>query len=67
MRILRYLSGTVNHNMTYSSKISFNWSIAADARHHLYDTGHGQHGMVVSNGSATDEYRSEKIKMIMRS
>jgi hypothetical protein len=47
--------------MTCSSKIPFNPSIAADASHHLYDTGHEQHGMVVSNGSAPVGYRSGKI------
>jgi hypothetical protein len=61
MRILRYLSSTVNHGMTYSSTIPFNPSIAAHASHHLYDTEHGHHGMVISNGSALVGYRSGKI------
>jgi hypothetical protein len=63
-RVLRYLSGTVNHRMTYISKLPFNSSIASDASHHLYDTVYGQNGMVMSNGSSPVEYRSGKIKMI---
>jgi hypothetical protein len=65
--VLRYLSGTKNYVMTYKSNIPFQPKISADASHHLHPTGHGQAGMIISNGSAPVAFKSSKIKMITRS
>jgi hypothetical protein len=69
MRSLRNLPSTVNHGMTYSSKISFNPSHSHSCRFQssLYDTEHGQNEMVTSNGSSPVGYRSGMVKMITRS
>jgi hypothetical protein len=65
--VLKYLSGTQNEGIQYRSDIPFNPEISADASHHLYAEGHGQQGMVISNGSAPVAHRSVKIKLITRS
>jgi hypothetical protein len=66
-RVLKYLAGTRHQGLRYKAKTKFIPSIAADASHHLYDTGHGQMGMIISNGSSPVAHRSVKIKMITRS
>ena len=66
-RVLHYLSGTQHHGLRFVSAAPFRPCIHADASHHLYPTGHGQMGMVISNGSAPVGHRSVKIRMITRS
>lgn len=67
LHILRYLSGTREFVMTYKRNIPFQPKISADASHHLHPSGHGQAGIIISNGSAPVAFRSTKIKMITRS
>jgi len=67
IRILGYLSGTRNEGLIYKADIKFTPAICADASHHLYPEGHGQHGFFITNGSAPVGQRSSKIKMITRS
>jgi hypothetical protein len=67
MRVVRYLAGTRTEGLVYDSKKKFIPGITADASHHLHTSGHGQHGMTISNGSAPVGYRSAKITMMTRS
>jgi hypothetical protein len=67
MRVLRYLAGTKNDGLLFSSSVPFKPAIYADASHHLYPEGHGQQGMIITCGSAPVAHRSVKIKMITRS
>jgi hypothetical protein len=64
-RVLRYLAGTPSEGIKFSGR--FRPYISADASHYLYPEGHGQMGMIISNGSAPVAHRSVKIKMITRS
>jgi hypothetical protein len=66
-RILRYLAGTQHEGIQFRSNVPFKPVIAADASHHLYPEGHGQQGLVISNGSAPVGHRSVKIKLMTRS
>ena len=66
-RILRYLAGTPYEGLCFRSDIPFKPSISADASHHLYPEGHGQEGMVISNGSSPVAVRSAKMKLMTRS
>jgi hypothetical protein len=67
MRVLRYLAGTVSVGLEFRRDVKFHPIIHADASHLLYDSGHGQAGMFITNGSAPVAHRSIKIKMITRS
>jgi hypothetical protein len=67
MRILRYTSGTKKDGLTFLAKTPFQPSIAADASHLLYDSGHGQKALIISNGSAPVGFKCSKISMITRS
>jgi hypothetical protein len=67
MRVLRYLAGTVSMGLEFRRDVKFHPVIHADASHLLYDSGHGQAGMFITNGSAPVAHRSVKIKMITRS
>jgi hypothetical protein len=66
-RVLKYLGATVEEKMRFKTRVPFKPKIYADASHHLYDTGHGQAGMIITNGSAPVCHRSAKLKMITRS
>jgi hypothetical protein len=67
LRVLRYLAGTSEVGLSFSSSAPFKPAIYADASHHLYPEGHGQQGMIITCGSAPVAHRSVKIKMITRS
>ena len=67
MRIVRFLSGTRGLGLRFDSAVPFEPQIAADASHHLYDSGHGQLSFIISNGSAPVGSRSTKIRMVTRS
>jgi hypothetical protein len=67
IKVLQYLAGTQYEGIRYSSSIPFKPEIYADASHHLYPEGHGQQGMLITNGSAPVGHRSVKIRMITRS
>jgi len=66
-RVLKYLGKTIDEKMRFKAKVAFKPQIYADASHHLYETGHGQAGMVITNGSAPVGHRSAKLKLITRS
>jgi hypothetical protein len=66
-RVLKYVAGTKNEGIRFYSNVPFRPSISADASHHLYPEGHGQEGMIISNGSAPVAHRSVKIKLMTRS
>jgi hypothetical protein len=66
-RVLRYLAGTQYEGLCFRSDIPFKPSMSADASHHLYPEGHGQEGMVISNGSSPVAVRSAKMKLMTRS
>jgi hypothetical protein len=66
-RVLKYVAGTQYEGIRYLSNVPFRPSISADASHHLYPEGHGQEGMIITNGSAPVAHRSVKIKLITRS
>ena len=66
-RVLKYLGKTIDEKMRFKAKVAFKPQIYADASHHLYDIGHGQAGMVITNGSAPVGHRSAKLKLITRS
>ena len=67
MRVLKYLGGTIEEVLRYKHGVSFKPRIYADASHHLYETGHGQAGMIITNGSAPVCHRSAKLKLVTRS
>ena len=64
MRVLKYLVGTCDEGLVFKYGIPFNPRMWADASHHLYNDGHGQAGLVITNGSAI---RSTKIRLATRS
>jgi hypothetical protein len=66
-RVIKYLGGTQVEGLRFRNNIPFRPVIYADASHHLYPEGHGQEGIIISNGSAPVAHRSVKIKMITRS
>jgi hypothetical protein len=53
--------------LVYDSKKKFAPGITADASNHWHESGHGQLGMTIPNGSAPVGYRSAKITMMTRS
>ena len=67
MRIVRYLSGTRKLGLRFDGMAPFEPQIAADASHHLYESGHGQQSFIIYNGSAPVGSRSTKIRMVTRS
>jgi hypothetical protein len=66
-RVLKYLAKTVDEKVRYKAKAVLKPKIYADASHHLYETGHGQAGMIITIGSAPVFHRSAKLKLITRS
>ena len=66
-RVARYLSGTLGVSLRFDSRVTFKPKIYSDASHHLYETGHGQQSLLITNGSGPVGCRSTKIKMITRS
>lgn len=67
IKVLKYLSGTIDEGLIYKSRVPFCPTIWADSSHLLYPKGHGQQGMFATNGSAPVAHRSIKIKLITRS
>jgi hypothetical protein len=66
-RIVRYLAGTIDEGLEFRSDIKFQPQIYADASHLLHPGGHGQEGIIITNGSAPVASRSVKIKLMTRS
>lgn len=66
-RVAHYLAGTLGVSLRFDSRVAFKPKIYSDASHHLYETGHGQQSLLITNGSGPVGCRSTKIKMITRS
>jgi hypothetical protein len=67
MRVLRYLSGTVDVGIHFSRKQKIDPRIYADASHGIHADGRGHGGIVITLGSGVAHARSFKLKMTSRS
>ena len=66
-RVLKNHGKTIDEKMRFKAKVAFKPQKYADASHHLYETGHVQAGIIITNGSAPVGHRSAKLKLITRS
>jgi hypothetical protein len=67
MRVLKYLSGTVDVGIHFSRKQKIDPRIYADASHGIHADGRGHGGIVITLGSGVAHARSFKLKMTSRS